>query len=158
MAQETTFDTAQIMIDFTQMKSFGQDPLILEEGKGIRVTDVFGKSYIDGLSGVFTVNFGHGVDELVDVAAEQGRKISFTAPTMATNPAALRLADLLIKITPEQYSTVKFLSADQKRPKPPSKWPGSISCSWPRHQIQDHLPLHGLSRRHRQRDGGIGPD
>ncbi len=110
MAQETTFDTAQIMIDFTQMKSFGQDPLILEEGKGIRVTDVFGKSYIDGLSGVFTVNFGHGVEELVDVAAEQGRKISFTAPTMATNPAALRLADLLIKITPEQYSTVKFLS------------------------------------------------
>ena len=109
VAQETTFDTAQIMIDFTQMKSFGQDPLILEEGKGIRVTDVFGKSYIDGLSGVFTVNFGHGVDELVDVAAEQGRKISFTAPTMATNPAALRLADLLIKITPEQYSTVKFL-------------------------------------------------
>src|SRR5215218_10527249 len=92
------FDTSRVMIDFNQMKSFGQDPLILEEGKGIRVTDVFGKSYIDGLSGVFTVNFGHGVEELVDVAAEQGRKISFTAPTMATNPAALRLADLLIKI------------------------------------------------------------
>ncbi|MGH2548944.1 MAG: adenosylmethionine--8-amino-7-oxononanoate transaminase, partial [Thermomicrobiales bacterium] len=68
MVQETTFDTSHVMIDFTQMKSFGQDPLILEEGKGIRVTDIHGKSYIDGLSGVFTVNSGHGVEELLNVS------------------------------------------------------------------------------------------
>jgi len=98
------------MVDFTQMKSFGQAPLILERGNGIRVTDVFGQTYIDGLSGVFTVNLGHGVQELIDVAAEQARQIAFTAPTMATNPPALRLADLLIGITPEQYTTVKFFS------------------------------------------------
>jgi adenosylmethionine-8-amino-7-oxononanoate aminotransferase len=103
-------DTARVMVDFTQMKSFGQDPLILEWGEGIRVTDVFGQTYIDGLSGVFTVNLGHGVQELIDVAAEQARKIAFTAPTMATNPSALRLADLLIGITPDQYTTVKFFS------------------------------------------------
>jgi adenosylmethionine-8-amino-7-oxononanoate aminotransferase len=103
-------DTARVMVDFTQMKSFGQDPLVLESGAGIRVTDVFGKTYIDGLSGVFTVNLGHGVQELIDVAAEQARKIAFTAPTMATNPAALRLADLLIQITPPQYTTVKFFT------------------------------------------------
>jgi adenosylmethionine-8-amino-7-oxononanoate aminotransferase len=99
-----------VMVDFTQMKSFGQDPLILERGEGIRVTDVFGQTYIDGLSGVFTVNLGHGVQELIDIAAEQARKIAFTAPTMATNPPALRLADLLIGITPEQYTTVKFFT------------------------------------------------
>ena len=103
-------DTSRVMVDFTQMKSFGQAPLILERGNGIRVTDVFGQTYIDGLSGVFTVNLGHGVQELIDVAAEQARKIAFTAPTMATNPPALRLADLLIGITPEQYTTVKFFS------------------------------------------------
>ena len=103
-------DTAQVMVDFTQMKSFGQEPLILERGEGIRVTDVFGQTYIDGLSGVFTVNLGHGVQHLIDIAAEQARKIAFTAPTMATNPPALRLAELLIDITPAQYTTVKFFS------------------------------------------------
>jgi adenosylmethionine-8-amino-7-oxononanoate aminotransferase len=108
--EQVATDTARVMVDFTQMKSFGQDPLILERGEGIRVTDVFGKTYIDGLSGVFTVNLGHGVQELIDVAAEQARKIAFTAPTMATNPSALRLADLLIGITPEQYTTVKFFT------------------------------------------------
>ena len=110
MIEQVVPDTARVMVDFTQMKSFGQDPLILERGEGIRVTDVFGQTYIDGLSGVFTVNLGHGVEELIDVAAEQARKIAFTAPTMATNPPALRLADLLIGITPEQYTTVKFFT------------------------------------------------
>ena len=38
------------------------------------------------------------------------KRISFTAPTMATNPPALRLAEYLIGITPEQYTTVKFFS------------------------------------------------
>lgn len=98
------------MVDFKQMKAFGQDPLILEHGEGIHVTDVFGKTYIDGLSGVFTVNLGHGNQQIIEVAAEQARQIAFTAPTMATNPAALRLAELLIEITPPQYSTVKFFS------------------------------------------------
>jgi adenosylmethionine-8-amino-7-oxononanoate aminotransferase len=110
MIEQVVPDTARVMVDFTQMKSFGQDPLILERGEGIRVTDVFGQTYIDGLSGVFTVNLGHGVQELIDVAAEQARKIAFTAPTMATNPSALRLADLLIGITPDQYTTVKFFT------------------------------------------------
>jgi adenosylmethionine-8-amino-7-oxononanoate aminotransferase len=103
-------DTSRLMVDFVQMKGFGDAPLILEKGEGIRVTDVFGKTYIDGLSGVFTVNLGHGIAELADVAAEQARRIAFTAPTMATNPRALELAELLIGITPEQYTTVKFFS------------------------------------------------
>ncbi|MFN8661080.1 MAG: aspartate aminotransferase family protein [Thermomicrobiales bacterium] len=110
MLEQAAPETSQVMVDFVQMKSFGDDPLILESGQGIRVTDVFGKTYIDGLSGVFTVNLGHGIDELIDVAAAQARKIAFTAPTMATNPAALSLADYLIQITPSQYSTVKFFS------------------------------------------------
>lgn len=110
MVQQIAPDTSRLMVDFVQMKGFGDDPLILEKGEGIRVTDVFGKSYIDGLSGVFTVNLGHGIAELADIAAAQARQIAFTAPTMATNPRAIELADLLIGITPAQYTTVKFFS------------------------------------------------
>ncbi|MFT4037451.1 MAG: hypothetical protein QM692_04670, partial [Thermomicrobiales bacterium] len=62
MLEQAAPDTAQVMVDFVQMKGFAEDPLILESGRGIRVTDVFGKTYIDGLSGVFTVNLGHGIE------------------------------------------------------------------------------------------------
>lgn len=104
------FDTSHVMVDFNQMKAFAEDPLILERGEGIRVWDVFGKQYIDGLSGVFTVNYGHGVETMIEAAAEQARKIAFTAPTMSTNPPAIRLAELLTSLLPEQYTTVKFAS------------------------------------------------
>jgi beta-alanine--pyruvate transaminase len=110
MVQHSVPSTSQLMVDFTQMKSFGRDPLIIDRGMGIHLWDVFGKEYIDGLSGVFTANLGHGVDALVDAGAEQGRKVSFSPPTMGTNPAALALADLLVRITPDQFSTVKFYS------------------------------------------------
>ena len=43
-----------LMVDFNQMKSFVEDPLVLDRGEGIRVTDTAGRTYIDGLSGVFT--------------------------------------------------------------------------------------------------------
>jgi adenosylmethionine-8-amino-7-oxononanoate aminotransferase len=110
MTDQRTLDTAKVMVDFNQMKSFGEDPLILERGVGIRVWDVFGKEYIDGLSGVFTVNYGHGVPHFADVAAEQMRTLAFSAPTMSTNPPALELANLLSDITPDQFNTVKFAS------------------------------------------------
>src|SRR5215213_137206 len=83
MVSQAIPDTSRIMVDFNQMKAFGQEPPILDRGEGIRVTDVFGKTYIDGLSGVFTVNLGHGIP---------------------------LFAEFVIGITPEQYTTVKFFS------------------------------------------------
>jgi adenosylmethionine-8-amino-7-oxononanoate aminotransferase len=150
MIEQAVPDTARVMVDFTQMKSFGQDPLILERGEGIRVTDVFGQTYIDGLSGVFTVNLGHGVQELVDVAAEQGRKISFTAPTMATNPPALRLADLLIQITPPQYTTVKFFSGGSEATE------AAIKLARQYWQQAGHPRKYKVISRYRSYHGGTG--
>ncbi|MFN8594161.1 MAG: aspartate aminotransferase family protein [Thermomicrobiales bacterium] len=143
-------DTARVMVDFTQMKSFGQDPLILERGEGIRVTDVFGKTYIDGLSGVFTVNLGHGLQEIVDIAAEQARQISFTAPTMATNPPALRFADYLIGITPPQYSTVKFFTGGSEANE------AAIKLARQYWMQTDHPRKYKVISRYRSYHGGTG--
>jgi adenosylmethionine-8-amino-7-oxononanoate aminotransferase len=33
-----------LMVDFTQMKNFAEDPLVLEHGEGIRVTDDRGRT------------------------------------------------------------------------------------------------------------------
>ena len=36
-----------------------------------------GKRYIDGLSGLFVVNAGHGRDELAEAAAKQAQELAF---------------------------------------------------------------------------------
>lgn len=99
-----------MMVDFTQMKSFSENPLVLAEGKGIYVTDVDGKRYIDGLSGTFCVNLGHGNAALADAAASQLHRLAMAAPTLGTSDRALELTAMLLEIIPDQYRTVKLLS------------------------------------------------
>ena len=60
-----------IMVDFLPMKEFAENPLILTEGQGIHVTDVDGRRFIDGLSGTFCVNLGHGNKRLAEAASRQ---------------------------------------------------------------------------------------
>ncbi len=99
-----------LMVDFTQMKTFAEDPLVLERGEGIRVTDDQGRTYIDGLSGVFTSNLGHGNPEISDALATQARKLAFGAPTLGTNTRAAELVEQLLRLVPPQFTTVKLLS------------------------------------------------
>ncbi|HEX8940714.1 MAG TPA: aspartate aminotransferase family protein [Candidatus Limnocylindrales bacterium] len=98
------------MVDFTQMKSFAQDPLVLVEGHGIRVVDAEGRRYIDGLSGTFCAGLGHGDRALVEAGAAQLARLAMAAPTLATNDRALELVDVLLRLLPERYGVVKLLS------------------------------------------------
>jgi adenosylmethionine-8-amino-7-oxononanoate aminotransferase len=103
-------DVRTTMVDFMQMKSFAADPLVLTLGEGIRVVDVEGRRYIDGLSGTFCASLGHGNDALADAGAAQLRRLAMAAPTMATNDRALELIDRLLGLLPDRYSVVKLLS------------------------------------------------
>ena len=89
--------TRHVMVDFNQMKSFAADPLIMVEGDGITLTDLEGRRYIDGLSGVFAVSLGHGNEEIIDAIAAQHRRLSFSSPIMTTTDRALELAAELIR-------------------------------------------------------------
>jgi adenosylmethionine-8-amino-7-oxononanoate aminotransferase len=102
--------THLLMVDFTQMKTFGEDPLILTEGQGIRVRDDQGKWHVDGISGVFVNALGHGNKRVIQAATEQLNTLAFHAPLFSTNAPALQLARLLTGIAPKGYSTLKFFS------------------------------------------------
>jgi adenosylmethionine-8-amino-7-oxononanoate aminotransferase len=99
-----------IMVDFLPMKEFAENPLILTEGRGIHVTDIDGRRFIDGLSGTFCVNLGHGNRRLAEAASRQIERLALACPTLGTSDRALELVKLLLDITPSQYTTVKLLS------------------------------------------------
>ena len=101
--------TRHVMVDFNQMKTFAEDPLIMVEGDRITLTDHEGRRYIDGLSGVFAVSLGHGNDEIIDAIAAQHRRLSFSSPIMTTTDRALELATELIRLTGGRYDVVKQL-------------------------------------------------
>jgi adenosylmethionine-8-amino-7-oxononanoate aminotransferase len=99
-----------LMVDFTQMKSFAEDPFVIDRGEGIRVTDDRGRTYLDGLSGIFTNSLGHGNEAVVAAMMEQARRLAFAMPTLGTNTPAGALVDRYRRLLPGSYSTMKFLS------------------------------------------------
>ena len=87
-----------------------QDTLIFVSGKGIRIRDTEGREYIDGLSGLWNVNIGHGRTEMAQAAAKQMNDLAYFSgyAGSATIPSIL-LAERLIKLAPAM-ATVFFTS------------------------------------------------
>ncbi len=84
-------------------------PLVLERASGIHVYDVDGKPYIEGMAGLWCASLGYGNEELVQAAASQMRKLSFTHLfTGRSHDPAIELAEKLKEIAPMPVSKVFF--------------------------------------------------
>lgn len=89
-----------------------ENPLVVVEGRGEMLIDADGRQIIDGLSGLWNVNAGHGRKELAEVAAAQMSKLAFaSAYSGATNFPAVRLAEKLVKLAYPNTSAVYFTTA-----------------------------------------------
>jgi adenosylmethionine-8-amino-7-oxononanoate aminotransferase len=65
-------------------------------GEGAYLVDADGKQYIDGLSGLWNVNVGHGRKELAQAAYDQMAALGYCSGyTGSSNPAAIELAERL---------------------------------------------------------------
>lgn len=78
--------------------------MIAESGEGAWFTDESGKRYMDGVSGLWCLNLGHGNQEIVDAAAEQMKKLSYFPLTMSHRPA-IELADKISQLLGGDYHT-----------------------------------------------------
>src|SRR5262249_17824885 len=99
-----------MVLDFKQMHAFVQDPLVMARADGVWYWDVTGKPYLDGISGVFTVNVGHNNPRVRAALHRQIDEICFAPPLHATNIPAIELANLVASLTPGDLNTVKLLS------------------------------------------------
>lgn len=57
---------------------------IYVRGRGVTIEDIDGREYIDGLSGLWNVNAGHGRAELADAAAAQMRAVTAAREAVKT--------------------------------------------------------------------------
>jgi adenosylmethionine-8-amino-7-oxononanoate aminotransferase len=73
------------------------------------VFDLGGREYLDGLSGLWNVNVGHGRAELADAAAKQMKELAyFTGYVGSSNLPAINLAQRLIELAYENMQAVFF--------------------------------------------------
>ena len=83
---------------------------VFVSGVGSTLTDVQGRTYLDGLAGLFVVNVGHGRAEIGRAMAEQASALAYTAASNSTNPATVGLAEKISTLTPGNLNRVFFVS------------------------------------------------
>lgn len=81
---------------------------IIVRGEGHHIWDSRGKRYIDGLSGLFVVNAGHGRTRLAEAAATQAEQLAFFPIWSYAHPNAIELADRLAGYAPGDLNRVFF--------------------------------------------------
>jgi adenosylmethionine-8-amino-7-oxononanoate aminotransferase len=94
-----SLDLKSVWHPLTQHRDLEQaPPLAIESASGCFVVAEGGRRYLDGVSGLWCVNIGHGRRELAEVAREQMEKLAYVPLTFSHEPAvrlAAKLLDLL---------------------------------------------------------------
>ena len=85
------------------------EPQIFVEGKGCKVTDASGNTFIDAMSGLWLKNVGYGRKEIADAAYQQMLNLTYM-PLGTTTEPAVRLAEKIASITPGDLSRCFFTS------------------------------------------------
>ncbi len=98
-----------IWLHFSRHSGFqkGEMPIITR-GEGHYIWDSNGNKLIDGLSGLFAVNAGHGRQRLADAAAKQMMELDFMPIWSYAHPRAIELAERLVSMAPPELTRVFF--------------------------------------------------
>jgi adenosylmethionine-8-amino-7-oxononanoate aminotransferase len=95
---------------FTRMGAIqrGEELPVITHGEGAYVVDTHGRRYLDGLSGLFTVQVGHGRRELADAAAQQAATLGYFPLWSYGHEPGIVLAERLAHLAPGDLNRVFF--------------------------------------------------
>jgi adenosylmethionine-8-amino-7-oxononanoate aminotransferase len=87
------------------------DVPVIVRGEGAYVYDNHGKRYLDGLSGLFVSQVGHGRTELAEAAARQASELAYFPLWSYGHPRAVELAERLAELAPGDLNRVFFTTS-----------------------------------------------
>jgi beta-alanine--pyruvate transaminase len=101
----------EFWMPFTANRQFKDRPRLLESAEGMFYTDVEGRQIIDGTSGLWCCNAGHGRQEITEAVARQLSKMDFAPTFQMGHPLPFQLAERLVDIAPEGLNRVFFTNS-----------------------------------------------
>jgi adenosylmethionine-8-amino-7-oxononanoate aminotransferase len=113
-AIETAQEAAKrnLWLHFTRMSSYDDsDVPVIVRGSGAYVFDQHGKRYLDGLSGLFVSQVGHGRTEIAEAAARQAAELAYFPLWSYAHPKAIELAQRLAELAPGDLNRVFFTTS-----------------------------------------------
>ena len=80
-----------------------QEPVVLTDGKGLRVRDADGNEYLDFFGGILTVSVGHANERVNAAITAQISRLSHVSSVYPTLPV-VELAETLARLAPGELS------------------------------------------------------
>ncbi|MHB1582118.1 MAG: aspartate aminotransferase family protein [Acidimicrobiales bacterium] len=99
-----------LWMHFTRLGAYGahHEVPVMVRGEGAYVWDQNGKRYLDGLSGLFTSQLGHGRTELAEAASKQAAELAYFPLWTYAHPRAIELAERVASLAPGDLNRVFF--------------------------------------------------
>jgi adenosylmethionine-8-amino-7-oxononanoate aminotransferase len=113
-ANQTAQEAAKrnLWLHFTRMSSYADsDVPVIVRGSGPYVYDQHGRRYLDGLSGLFVSQVGHGRTEIAEAGARQAAELAYFPLWSYAHPKAIELAARLAELAPGDLNRVFFTTS-----------------------------------------------
>jgi adenosylmethionine-8-amino-7-oxononanoate aminotransferase len=100
------WDRRHVWHAFTQMQEY--EPLLLERGNGVWLTDIAGRRYVDGSASMWCNVHGHGHPRLDAALRDQLDRVAHVTNLGLSNPTTVTFARRLAEVAPEGLDRVFF--------------------------------------------------
>ena len=112
IATEQEAAKRNLWLHFTRMSSYADgDVPVIVRGSGAYVFDQHGRRYLDGLSGLFVSQVGHGRQEIAEAGARQAAELAYFPLWSYAHPKAIELAQRLAELAPGNLNRVFFTTS-----------------------------------------------
>ena len=95
---------------FPAVANYYQEPIVLTDGKGLRLTDADGRTYLDFFGGILTVSVGHANETVNAAIKAQIDRLGHVSTLYPTLPI-VELAERLARLTPGRLSKSFFTAS-----------------------------------------------
>jgi hypothetical protein len=103
-------DVSHIWLPVTDMRAFGESPLVIRSAEGITLTSVDGREFLDGVSSAMVTSLGYSNDRVQRAVSEQLSALPFGPVLHGATEPAIELADKLTSLLPGDLDRAFLLS------------------------------------------------
>ncbi len=104
-------DLRAFWMPFTANRQFKSAPRLLVGAKGMYYRSADGREILDGTSGLWCVNAGHGRERITAAIRRQAGEMDYAPPFQMGHPKAFELATRVAALLPEDFTHVFFTNS-----------------------------------------------
>ncbi len=104
-------DLEAFWMPFSPNRAFKADPRMVVKGEGVHYWTADGRQILDGISGLWCVNAGHGRPEIAEAIAAQALELDYAPSYQVAHPRAFELANRVAAMMPDGLDHVFFTNS-----------------------------------------------